>query len=86
MPFPIRLPRRNASTLILAAALTGSLAASLTALATGFLTAAPLLAQAGARTGQASAAKPVVDIVPQTPTFRSRTDLVSLDVIVRDSR
>jgi VWFA-related protein len=34
----------------------------------------------------AQTAKPVVDIVPQAPTFRSRTDLVSLDVIVRDAR
>src|SRR5689334_16034929 len=38
--------------------------------------------------GRPAPPKPVSDVVPttQTPTFRLKTDLVSLDVIVRDSK
>jgi VWFA-related protein len=43
-----------------------------------------LFAQGGARTGTPTA-KPV-NVVPQTPTFRAATDLVSLDIRVRDSK
>ena len=53
------------------------------ALGAGVLGSLTIFAQGGART--TPTAKPV-NVVPQTPTFRATTDLVSLDVIVRDSK
>jgi VWFA-related protein len=53
------------------------------ALGAGIAGSLTLFAQGGART--TPTAKPV-NVVPQTPTFRATTDLVSLDVIVRDNK